>query len=236
MLKERGAVKWGLLNTVRWNGYRSNSEPAHADALAKERKELGSAAFKRTPGSRFCAKPLPIKAPRLDVDWKSVDWSQPNIRLSESIGCTRELIRQKRAKLGKPKSSVYERKFRGFLAFLKGRDRATPRDFARFGISYMTGRRYLRRAQKLYEPTPRNEWRRKVSPRLLMNWELPNVLLDAIWGVRKGTCATYRSRMGMQRAAFRAGARNVAERLAGMVEAERKKAKQWNNNHLLRSR
>ena len=192
-------------------------------------------AFKLTPQSGIDGKQLPDRRVRFHVDWESLDWSQPNIRLSECIGCTREFIRRKRAELGKPKLSAYEKQYREFVDFLKGRDWATPKDFAHFGIRHATGRRYLLRAQKKYKPTPRTEWRRNASPRSLMNWELPNRLLDEIWAILKGTSATWRSRMGMQRASFRAGIRNVPERFAGKIEAERKKAKEWNSKSLLQA-
>ncbi len=200
-------------------------EFATDSALAREKGVSPEAVSKYRP---LLNKP---KVTKFNIDWKSLDWSQPNIRLSERIGCTREFVRQKRAKLGKPKLSVYENQYQEFVDFLKGRDWATRKDFANFGISYMTGRRYLLRAQKKYSPAPRTGWRHRACPCSLMNWELPNLLLDEIWRIRRGTSATYRSRMGMRTAAFRAG--QLPERFTGTVEAERKKAKEWNNDPLI---
>lgn len=238
LLHKPKVTKWSALNTAGWNWNQSNSELAREHAIPihvviKKRRQLGNASPKRAPRPTMDGKPRLTRAPRFKIDWKSLDWSQPNIRLSERLGCTREFVRQKRAELGKPKLSVYGNRYKKFVDFLKERDWATRKDFATCGISYMTGRRYLLRAQKNYRPAPRTERRHTASTCPGMNWKLPNLLLDEIWGVRKGTSATYRSRMGMPPAAFRAGIHHLPERFAGAVEAERKRANAWNKNSLM---
>jgi hypothetical protein len=168
-LQKPKVTKWSSFDCAGWNWNQSNSELAREHALPihvviKKRRQFGMPPFQRAPKLKMNAKQITAKTPRFDIDWKSLDWNEANIRLSERIGCTRELVRQKRAELGQPKLSVYEKKYTDFVGFLQGRNWATPKDFAEFGISFTTGKNYLRRAQLNYMPTPRNEGRRKASP------------------------------------------------------------------------
>ena len=172
----------------------------------------------RSPKPRWSGGKLP------SVDWAALDWEKPDILLCKELCCSRELVRQKRAQLGKPKRKVYEMRYESFVAAIGKKKVATAADIKAIGVSQPTGLRYLRRAGILYKRIPsrtvKHAWH-------LMDWRLPNLLLGDIWDMRTCNVSVYRHTHCGRRPLFKSQKGRVPPQWHDAVAAQKDAAAAW---------
>lgn len=200
LLKDRGVrphkmrfiahtLDWSKTNTQlsRENGVSINCIRMWRNQLGKPNPTQPERAY-RPP-----RRALPRKG--ADVDWEAIDWANKHDGLiAAETGFTREFIRQKRARLGKPKVYSWELRFRRFQETFAGvkeltfgecrarfpdvKTKVTWEDFClRAGITPVKG-----------EPG----WPKKY-PWELLDFRLPSAVLADIWGMNPGLISTRRS-------------------------------------------
>lgn len=156
-------------------------------------------------------------------DLSSVDWKKPDIEISKEVGCTREYVRQFRAKSGIPKSLFKDVHYQRFLDAFKDRTELTHDEVReKLGFAVVTINKYCHKAgikviRANYE---------RLHPWRLFNWSLPNIILKDIWGVTSfNGVAARRCNHGKIKPLFRCHKGRVPEQFLAMVQEERDKAK-----------
>jgi hypothetical protein len=158
------------------------------------------------------------------TDWAALDWNRCDYDIAKEAGCTREYIRQKRAKLGLPKLYAYELKYKAFAESFAGVKELTyPEARMKWPrLSGMTFKRYCQKAGiKVVRKSsaPQGKW-----PWAKMDWRLPNKLLSVLWNVPNNKVAMWRSNHpNVERSLFTFWASNgaIPTRYREMVEAQR---------------
>jgi hypothetical protein len=153
----------------------------------------------------------------------SVNWETPDIEIARSLGCTRELVRQTRAKLGIPKHLFHHVKYQRFLEHVGDRKELHHSDCPK-GINHITFRTYCNRAGILII----RQNKRIKHPWHLMNWSLPNNVLEDIWGFGNNNgIATHRCNHGLPKPEFYSLSLNIPDPFKEAVSLERQKAEEW---------
>lgn len=186
-----GGKHWPACQAWDWskpNTQISRENKVDVDLVARWRNRLGKepAPHDVNPSPEYPDVPSTLKR----YDWTQVDWNFPDIQIARKIGCTREMVRQKRAKLGLPKCLFHNWRYEQFVKAFYGVTELTHAQAkAKFPVAMNSFRKYCAKAgiKALFEKTPtKHPWN-------LMNWDLSNLLLAQIWKISKsGTVANYR--------------------------------------------
>lgn len=223
LLKKPFVGRWDSVNTSEWDWKLPNAELARTykvpiAEVMKLRRKRGA--------------PPPCKLPTIgrhstaqvyDVDWKAVQWgSKTDIEISNEIGCTRELVRQKRANLGKPKLRNHDRKYAEFLLFIDGRKKLSVEELSKCHVACANSlRRYCARAKvRVMIPKRRGRFKNTI-PWDKMNWSLPSATIESVWGLCGNAAATHRSIHGIRSPEYRVNGEEVPPLYQQLVESEK---------------
>lgn len=169
---------------------------------------------------------------RETLDFSGVDWSLPDVEIAKTMHCTREYVRQKRAALGIPKSLFHEKQFSDFRDTFKDRKELCLKDArVKFPkLAQTTFNRYCARAGII---SVRSGGRPCELPWHLIDFRLPNNLLEEIWHLRRNGAATHRCdhKFKCCPPAFRAVKGKYPPEFEPLVVEQRAKAKEWFSNN-----
>jgi hypothetical protein len=156
------------------------------------------------------------------AQWRSVDWTLPNLRIAERLGCSPSLVTIGRRNWGRPFPRRQADVFRAYLAAnaKKLHGLPVPEVIRRSGckLSYNSARTYMRAAGiRTY---------RFVTDGKRMDWRLPNKALAQVWGHAKEYVARLRWELGAPKARWDSRSKGTAADSAYLraVAAERQRA------------
>jgi hypothetical protein len=218
--------KWAATDVYGWDWTLPNAELARLNKLAivnvlKLRVMHNAPDPNRLPKRSLSQRLLPVEPP---IDWLNLDWNKPDVILSREVKRTREMVRQKRAQLGKPRKTCSDFEFEKFVKLMAGKTSVTSDDLKASNVSPQTARRYCDRAGIMFAPKPKYENRGHI-PWHLMNWDIPNAILRKIWRLGAGSPQNHRSQHACTRAKWRGG--SAPEQFKETVNLEKAKAKVW---------
>ena len=207
-----------------WDWSKSNAEISRENRVQLPtviywRKKLGKPPGPREP--HVSRAPNAKVQPRFNVDWAALDWNTPDMTIARSIGCTRELVRQKRLLLGRPKFHFADAKYKRFKEQLGDRNTLTLADRKEFGIASTTMASYCTRAGVALVRASMPS----VHPWEKVNWVIPNNLLSRIWRIdRNNSLANHRCNHGLPKPQFCMRKGKYPPEFEAIVQAENEKA------------
>lgn len=199
--------------------------------IGRLRLRCGKAPIGRTHPTRSAlfTKPVPRKMP---TDWNAIDWVKPDILIADETGFTREYVRQQRNMLNKPESPCKGGvKFYDFYVRFNGRAEMTYEEVRGvLPVSEPTFRKYCAQLDiRVIQP---ERDKRCLYPYDLMNFNLPNILLEKIWRIPYGSVVpNHRSRHNKRYAKFYCLKGYVPPEFRAMVADEERKAAEWFAKH-----
>ncbi len=138
----------------------------------------------------------------------AADWSLQDTVLGRLLGVSRERVRQVRRKLGKPRALHHHEYTRHIVSRL-----AVVLDWLRADVVFASleelaivagvSTTTVRNAMRLRPVVGLSVCGSLIHPWPLMNWSLPNMDLDAIWGLTHNRAGTNRARHGHRQATWR---------------------------------
>jgi len=172
---------------------------------------------------------VPEDQPKPKFDFSTTDWSQRDIAIAKTIGCTREYVRQMRASLGHPKLNKHIRAYQEFTTKFAGQTLVEMKDLqAAFQNTHeSTLKKYCRKAGIRIRP---KQMEPKIHPWGKMNWQLPNLLISEIWGIRQAVVGSRRYLSGIPSASWRYANGVIPAEHQPAVEAEKLAAASHKSN------
>lgn len=156
-------------------------------------------------------------------DWSAVDWTAQDIDIATQLGCTRQRVQQVRHELRKPDSP---RKHQFGPTSLGDHVLPILRRYAHV-FEIVACQRFL-----IFEAGLDQSWASRLATELpqkigkcdRINWRLPNVVIEEIWGCTNA--GSLRQAMGFPPSRWRmnVSADRASIVLRGEIEAERKSA------------
>lgn len=210
-----------------WDWTKSNTEISRMQGadivtIRNYRKQLGHPPVHGN--DKESPPPLPPKEP--GRDWERVDWTRSDVDLCMELGVSRERVRQVRVKLGKPKRYEWQLKFERFKErFKEVKELSYAEANEAEPLAELSFTKYCRRLwikRKLLKTSGGSK-----HPWALVDWRLPNRLLDEIWKLPAGRASTRRCDYQSPKPLFRCVAGKFPEEFRPLVEAQEAKASEW---------
>lgn len=154
-----------------------------------------------------------------------IDWSMTDAELARKHSVTREYVRQFRAKCGQPRVYHSECQYNRFVAAFSGVKELTHQE-ARLKFPKMSRSHFLKCCARSNIVVAKKT-KSSLHPWDRMNWELPNVILGRIWGIKSGQVASRRHRHGIPEPKFRSWIGKIPADYIAPVEQEQQKAKDY---------
>lgn len=174
------------------------------------------------PKNRKFFEPIPDRV----IDFGSVDWNEPDNAIAKQLNCSREYVRQKRASLGLSASNFWAQRYAEFMkAFGQDKQLLYSQVQERFPkCSPYTFKRYCHKAGIKVLPKPRLV---RTHPWHLIDFRLPNRLLEEIWHLPWNTAANQRSVNQTHAPHFSYHRGHFSPEWTGLVQEQRKAAQEW---------
>lgn len=188
-----GGKLWPLIQIMDWS--KSNADLAREHKVDLVQIAAWRKRLRKPPGPPDRELMYEGVPPAIHgFDFTGVDWVMSDTEISRQLGCSREYVRQKRASFDIPKSLSYGRKYDAFRQAFTGMETISHRKAKEIfpKISHSTFSRYCAKAGlRIIIDGHR---RGSKYPRHLMNWQLPNIILQQFWQLPVNFCANWRSR------------------------------------------